>query len=183
MINRRRQGAKHLGSNPSPAMSEGSSMIHSVSFVRFDSGWTFKQTLTEGSDGFPYGILIVVSIGVALGVFIGGLVLSLVYFYMKRKRNPYQEPPQTDSQQDYYHSSATLKKSVPPQSPGLLMTRDLCPTITYEDHEHVCPGNTPHLHDGYYSAKPTNYPVTRVYDACASSVQRSGHVYESPQVS
>ena len=35
-------------------------------------------------EGFPYGILIVVAIGVALGIFLGGLLLVLAIVYMKR---------------------------------------------------------------------------------------------------
>ena len=37
-----------------------------------------------GDSDFPYGILIVVSIGVALGVFFGGLLLSVAVMYMRR---------------------------------------------------------------------------------------------------
>ena len=33
---------------------------------------------------FPFGILLVVAIGVALGVFLGGLLLVLAVLYMKR---------------------------------------------------------------------------------------------------
>lgn len=41
-------------------------------------------TVYAGDTEFPYGILIVVSIGVALGVFFGGLLLSVAVMYMRR---------------------------------------------------------------------------------------------------
>ena len=41
-----------------------------------------------GDSDFPYGILIVVSIGVALGVFFGGLLLSVAVMYMRRYVKP-----------------------------------------------------------------------------------------------
>ncbi len=51
---------------------------------------TFSGDSTHTGDNdfstsdFPYGILIVVSIGVSLGVFCGGLLLSLAVMFMKR---------------------------------------------------------------------------------------------------
>ena len=57
-------------------------------------GSDYPTLLAEGSaqkgeqnserTGFPYGILVVVAIGVTLGVFSGGLLLTLVLMYMKR---------------------------------------------------------------------------------------------------
>lgn len=51
-------------------------------------------------DNFPYGILLVVAIGVALGVLIGGVLLSCVAYYMKRhtRLHGYSEPSEWTKQ-------------------------------------------------------------------------------------
>ncbi|KAK2156864.1 hypothetical protein LSH36_203g01055 [Paralvinella palmiformis] len=45
------------------------------------AAWGIGQILKDSE--FPYGILIVVAIGVALGIFCGGLLLACAYMYMK----------------------------------------------------------------------------------------------------
>ena len=103
-------------------------------------------------------------------------------FCFCRKRNPYLEPPQAEQQQEYYQTSATLKKA-PPRSPGgVMVTCDTYPPMPCEAHDHVCT-TVPHMDDGYYSTKATTFSAPRVYDACASSAQRSGHMYERHDVS
>lgn len=47
--------------------------------------WKMRQMFNVGS--FPYGILVVVAIGVALGVFCGGLLLACVVVYMRRDKD------------------------------------------------------------------------------------------------
>ena len=45
--------------------------------------WSLNE-LFSNEEAFPYGILIVVAIGVALGVFFGGVLLALIVLYSKR---------------------------------------------------------------------------------------------------
>ena len=65
---------------------KGTRIYLETEIIRIILAGTQKGTtgvFTEDSD-FPYGILIVVSIGVALGVFFGGLLLSVAVMYMRR---------------------------------------------------------------------------------------------------
>ncbi|ELT90890.1 hypothetical protein CAPTEDRAFT_214555 [Capitella teleta] len=52
--------------------------------IETTSKWGISRMF--GEEKFPYGILIVVAIGVALGVFCGGLLLTCAAMYMKRRR-------------------------------------------------------------------------------------------------
>jgi len=58
-------------------------MYHSHFNVYHYIGTTSASMFNRSSD-FPFGILLVVAIGVALGVFLGGLLLVLAVLYMKR---------------------------------------------------------------------------------------------------
>ncbi|KAK2148914.1 hypothetical protein LSH36_475g02079 [Paralvinella palmiformis] len=52
---------------------------------------TTSASMFNRSSDFPFGILLVVAIGVALGVFLGGLLLVLAVLYMKRRHRRYME--------------------------------------------------------------------------------------------
>ena len=58
--------------------------LYAVLLVFFSAGTHKGTTALNADTEFPYGILIVVSIGVALGVFFGGLLLSVAVMYMRR---------------------------------------------------------------------------------------------------
>ncbi len=50
----------------------------------FSEGSAHQGSNDSNKADFPYGILMVVSVGVTLGVFIGGLLLFLAVRFMKR---------------------------------------------------------------------------------------------------
>lgn len=79
--------------------------------------------LFSNTDNFPYGILLVVAIGVSLGVFCGGLLLSAMVVFMRRKNSHANQPTELrqrlesdDKYFTYDRRYSSYKRSV--SSPG-----------------------------------------------------------------
>merc|ERR1712168_1400211 len=94
--------------------------------------WSIKSMLGGDEDGFPYGILVLVAIGVALGVFLGGLLLPLAIFYIKRnhissKRQAVHADEYDDMPQEHIKDQNTMNEFLTwPRGPRDQYFTELC---------------------------------------------------------
>ncbi|ELT98655.1 hypothetical protein CAPTEDRAFT_196549 [Capitella teleta] len=129
-----------------------------------------KGTNSDLKQEFPYKILIVVAIGVALGVFIGGLLLSLAAVYMKRKNRPRENPPEALGSMEVAYATQLR----PSHMDYPMVFKDSHVVNDYPTFPQPSPNLSCPKHEIIYGRRCSQTPSF-------NSTSKSGRLYESPR--